>query len=183
LQGFNVSRFRVAGSGVLTGSLLFLSRTLPAAPQGTGTARARCPRDSRRDASATACVGTDAFVRPASEASEPAQAHVGTDAFVLPASEASRDTTKPTRRARLPIAQHPRNPSPRDREILTLLAEGHTRKQAAAALHLKPRTITATIQRMCDRYGAANPLALIAAAIRLEWIALEIDVDTQDTAP
>ena len=163
MQGFNVSRFRVAGSGVLTGSLLFLSRTLPAAPQGTGTARARCPRDSRRDASATACVGTDAFVRPA--------------------SEASRDTTKPTRRARLPIAQHPRNPSPRDREILTLLAEGHTRKQAAAALHLKPRTITATIQRMCDRYGAANPLALIAAAIRLEWIALEIDVDTQDTAP
>jgi len=110
-------------------------------------------------------------------------AHVGTDAFVRPASEASAATTKATRPARLPIAQHPRNPSPRDREILKLLAEGHTRKQAAAALHLKPRTLAATIQRMCDRYGAANPLALIAAAIRLEWIALEIDIHQDETFP
>lgn len=111
--------------------------------------------------------------------------HVGTAAIGRPAREASgaKGSAKPTRPARLPIAQRPPNPSPRDRELLTLLVEGHTRKQAAAALHLKPRTIGATLQRMCDRYGAANPLALIAAAVRLEWIALEIDVDTNDTAP
>ena len=108
---------------------------------------------------------------------------MGTAAIGRPASEASEPTAKATRPARLPIAQHPRNPSPRDREILTLLAEGHTRKEAAAALHLKPRTITANIQRMCDRYGAANPLVVIAAAIRLKWIALEIDIHRDETFP
>jgi DNA-binding CsgD family transcriptional regulator len=88
------------------------------------------------------------------------------------------------RPARIPIAQHSRNPSPRDREILTLLAEGHTQKDTARILEAKPRTITAAVERMRDRYTAPSNEALVALAIRLQWIALEIDCtqDTVDTA-
>jgi DNA-binding CsgD family transcriptional regulator len=69
------------------------------------------------------------------------------------------------RPARIPIAQHSRNPSPRDREILTLLAEGHTQKDAARILAAKPRTITAAVERMRDRYSAPTDTALAALAV------------------
>jgi len=87
------------------------------------------------------------------------------------------------RPAHLPIPQQPRNPTPRDREILPLLAEAHTQKDTARILAAKPRTITAAVERMRDRYTAATNTALVALAIRLEWIALRIECeDTVDTA-
>src|SRR4051794_13267086 len=89
---------------------------------------------------------------------------------------------KPMRPARLPIAQQPRNPTPRDREILTLLAEGHTQKAAAHILQLKPRTIAAAVDRMRDRYTAPTLAALVVLALRLQWIEIAIDVYL-DTPP
>jgi hypothetical protein len=36
---------------------------------------------------------------------------------------------------------------------------------------------------MCDRYGAANPIALIAAAVRPQWIEVAIDIHRDETSP
>lgn len=38
------------------------------------------------------------------------------------------------RTAHLTVYQHPRNPTKRERQILALLAEGHSQKEAAAHL-------------------------------------------------
>jgi DNA-binding CsgD family transcriptional regulator len=89
------------------------------------------------------------------------------------------------RTARLTVFQSPRNPTLRDREILTLLAEGHTQKEAAGILAAKTRTITSAVERMRARYTVPTLTALVALAIRLEWIALAIECtgpkDTTDT--
>jgi len=77
--------------------------------------------------------------------------------------------------ARLLVFQSPRNPTERDREILTLLAEGHTTTQAAGHLGLETRCITSALERMRHRYTTPTNAALIALAIRLQWIALSIE--------
>jgi DNA-binding CsgD family transcriptional regulator len=74
------------------------------------------------------------------------------------------------RPARLVVYQKPRNPSERQRGILTLLAEGLTQRQAAAHLGLKPRCVTSTLANMRARYTATTNEALVALAIRLQWI-------------
>lgn len=79
------------------------------------------------------------------------------------------------RPARLIVYQSPRNPTPHERRILTLLAEGHSQKQAAAHLGLSPRSIAATLEHMRYRYTAPTNEALIALAVRLQWITLAVE--------
>ncbi len=78
--------------------------------------------------------------------------------------------------ARLLVFQAPRNPTERDREILTLIAEGHTHKQAAGHLGLAHRSVTNALGRMRDRYTTPTNESLIALATRLQWIELAIDI-------
>jgi DNA-binding CsgD family transcriptional regulator len=87
------------------------------------------------------------------------------------------------RPARLLVYQSPRNPTARQRRILILLAEGLTQKQAAAHLGLKPRCVTSALANMRERYTAASNEALIALAIRLQWIAIAIDIHQDATSP
>lgn len=84
------------------------------------------------------------------------------------------------RPARLTVYQTPRNPTSRERRILTLLAEGRTQKQAAGHLGLKPRSITGTLEKMRGRYTARTNEALVALAIRLQWVKLAIDCDERE---
>lgn len=84
-------------------------------------------------------------------------------------------TTTAMRPARLAVYQSPRNPTPRERRILTLLAEGHTQKQAAGHLGLAPRYVTNSVANMRTRYTAPTNEALVALAVRLQWITLAID--------
>ena len=77
--------------------------------------------------------------------------------------------------ARLIVYQGPRNPTERERTILTLVAEGHTHKQAAGHLGLAHRSVTNALGRMRDRYNLPTNEALIVAAVKLEWIPLAID--------
>jgi DNA-binding CsgD family transcriptional regulator len=79
------------------------------------------------------------------------------------------------RPARLTVYQCPRNPTPRERQILTMLAEGRTQKQAAALLGLAHRSLSNALGHMRDRYTAPTNECLIALAVRLQWIALAID--------
>jgi DNA-binding CsgD family transcriptional regulator len=77
--------------------------------------------------------------------------------------------------ARLTVYQSPRNPTERERRILTLLAEGHSQKQAAAHLGVKPRCVTNSLGNMRNRYTAPTHEALIAMAVRLQWISVAIE--------
>ncbi len=79
------------------------------------------------------------------------------------------------RTARLAVYQHPRNPTAHERRILTLLAEGHTQKQAAGRLGLAHRSVTNSLGKMRDRYTAPTNESLIALAVRLQWIVIAID--------
>lgn len=79
------------------------------------------------------------------------------------------------RPARLHVYQSPRNPTPRERQILTLIAEGRSQKQAAAQLRLAHYSVTSALGRMRARYTAATNEALIALAVRLQWVTLAID--------
>lgn len=79
------------------------------------------------------------------------------------------------RPARLAVYQSPRNPTPRERRILTLLAEGHTQKETANRLGIRSRAVTTSVALMRSRYSAATSEALIALAVRLQWISLAID--------
>jgi len=81
------------------------------------------------------------------------------------------------------ICQSPRNPSGRQRGILTLLAEGLTQRQAAAHLGLKPRCVTSALAYMRERYTTTTNEALIALAIRLQWIEIAIDIHQDATSP
>ena len=85
------------------------------------------------------------------------------------------------RPARLPIHQRPPNPSPEEREILASVAEGWTPQDTARHLATSPRTITAALHRMRDRYNLPTNEALIAAAVKLEWIPLAIDTADEPT--
>lgn len=77
------------------------------------------------------------------------------------------------------VFQGPRNPTERERTILTLVAEGHTHKQAARHLGLAHRSVTNALGRMRDRYTKPTNEALIALASRLQWITLAVDCRSQ----
>ena len=85
--------------------------------------------------------------------------------------------------ARLIVYQRPRNPTERERTILTLVAEGHTHKQAAGHLGLAHRSVTNALGRMRDRYTTPTNEALIALAVRLQWIAVTIECEDDLTQP
>ena len=57
------------------------------------------------------------------------------------------------RPARLPIHQRHPNSPPEEREIVASVAEGWTPQDTAHHLDTTPRTITAALHRMRDRYN------------------------------
>ena len=85
--------------------------------------------------------------------------------------------------ARLLVFQAPRNPTEREREILTLLAEGPTFKQAAGRLGLKHRTITRALEEMRHRSTTPTNEALMALATRQQWIDVIIDIPEETFPP
>src|SRR5271165_3478289 len=51
--------------------------------------------------------------------------------------------------------------TPRQREVLQLLAEGHTMKEAAAILHVAPRTVAFHKYRIMQEFGLENNAELL----------------------
>ena len=68
----------------------------------------------------------------------------------------------------------PRNRTECDREIVTLLAQGHSHNQAAEHRSPRSRTITRALEEMRHRYTTPSYEALMALATRLRWIDLTI---------
>ena len=69
--------------------------------------------------------------------------------------------------------QQQRNPTARERRILTALASGASRPEAALQAGLTVRAVTAILERLRDRFAPTMP-ALIALAVKLEWISVPI---------
>lgn len=89
----------------------------------------------------------------------------------------------PARPARLRVYHSPRSPSERQRGILALMAEGLTQRQAAAQIGLKPRSVASALANMRERYTTASNEALVALAIRLQWIEIAIEIHQDATSP
>jgi DNA-binding NarL/FixJ family response regulator len=68
-----------------------------------------------------------------------------------------------------PVAQVA-NLSPRQREVLQLLAEGHTMKEIARLLKITPRTVAFHKYSMMEQLGATTNADLVLAAIKQHLI-------------
>jgi len=73
------------------------------------------------------------------------------------------------------------NLSPREREILALLADGKTQREIAAALFISPKTVATHIQRLLAKLGVHSRAQAVAAAFR-EGL-LDEDVYAHDLTP
>jgi DNA-binding NarL/FixJ family response regulator len=60
--------------------------------------------------------------------------------------------------------------SPRQREVLQLLAEGHTMKEIARLLKITPRTVAFHKYSMMEQMGVTSNAELVVAAIRYHLI-------------
>ena len=57
--------------------------------------------------------------------------------------------------------------TPRQGEVLKLLAEGHSMKQAAERLHVTPRTVAFHKYRIMEEHGLKSSAELVQFAIKL----------------
>jgi DNA-binding NarL/FixJ family response regulator len=73
------------------------------------------------------------------------------------------DVLRGARRAR-------RRPTPRQREIIALVADGKTNEEIAAALSIHVKTVEGQLRRVFDRYDVANRTELARVAEREGWI-------------
>jgi DNA-binding NarL/FixJ family response regulator len=65
--------------------------------------------------------------------------------------------------------------SPREREILTLLADGQTQTQIASELYLSPKTVSTHIQHLLSKLGVHSRAQAVAAAFKLGLVAPEVE--------
>lgn len=65
-----------------------------------------------------------------------------------------------------PLPHIPKELTPRQREVLHLLAEGKTMKETAVILHLTPRTIAFHKYRIMEEFGLKSNSDLVRFAIR-----------------
>jgi DNA-binding NarL/FixJ family response regulator len=71
----------------------------------------------------------------------------------------------------------------RQREVLQLLAEGHSMKQAAAELHITPRTIAFHKYQIMQEYGLRNNSELLRFAIKQQVVARPEIEQTTSSGP
>jgi len=64
-----------------------------------------------------------------------------------------------------------RRPTPRQREIITLVADGRTNDEIAEQLAIHVKTVEGQLRRLFDRYDVANRTELVRVAESEGWIA------------
>ena len=64
-----------------------------------------------------------------------------------------------------------RRPTPRELEILVLVADGHGNAEVAERLGLRVKTVESQLRRMFDRYDVASRTALVHLAEGQGWLA------------
>jgi DNA-binding NarL/FixJ family response regulator len=73
------------------------------------------------------------------------------------------------------IAQSLARPSPRDLEVLQLLAEGRCYKEIAEALNCNPHNIARRMENIRNKYAPTNE-SVVALAVTLEWISVRVNI-------
>jgi len=63
-----------------------------------------------------------------------------------------------------------RPPTPREAQILALVAEGHSNAEIAESLSLRVKTIESQLRRMFDRYDVTSRTSLVRVAQGQGWI-------------
>ena len=63
-----------------------------------------------------------------------------------------------------------RPPTPRESQILALVAEGHANAEIAERLSLRIKTVESQLRRMFDRYDVTSRTSLVRVAQRQGWI-------------
>jgi DNA-binding NarL/FixJ family response regulator len=63
-----------------------------------------------------------------------------------------------------------RLPTPREAQILALVAEGHANSEIAERLSLRVKTVESQLRRMFDRYDVTSRTSLVRVAQRQGWI-------------
>jgi DNA-binding NarL/FixJ family response regulator len=63
-----------------------------------------------------------------------------------------------------------RPPTPREAQILALVAEGHANSEIAERLSLRLKTVESQLRRMFDRYDVTSRTSLVRVAQRQGWI-------------
>ena len=63
-----------------------------------------------------------------------------------------------------------RPPTPRESQILALVAEGHSNSEIGELLSLRVKTVESQLRRMFDRYDVTSRTALVRVAQRQGWI-------------
>jgi DNA-binding NarL/FixJ family response regulator len=63
-----------------------------------------------------------------------------------------------------------RPPTPRESQILALVAEGHANTEIADRLSLRVKTVESQLRRMFDRYDVTSRTSLVRVAQRQGWI-------------
>ena len=79
-----------------------------------------------------------------------------------------RDADRPRRRGR-PTAHGPGQLSARERELVTLVAQGRTDAQIAAQLYISIRTVRSHLDRIRDKTGCRRRADLTRLALTTEW--------------
>jgi len=88
---------------------------------------------------------------------------------------------QPSQRRRVQLdpylaSRHEDSPSPRQREILELLAKGRSDKEIASALALSPATVRSHLQRLYRRFGLRGR----AHAIATLWRQLPLENESEE---
>jgi DNA-binding NarL/FixJ family response regulator len=73
--------------------------------------------------------------------------------------------------------------SPREREILALLAEGRSQKQIAVALVISPKTVATHIQHLLSKLGVHSRAQAVALAYRLGLVDADVTAHVLELAP
>jgi DNA-binding NarL/FixJ family response regulator len=63
-----------------------------------------------------------------------------------------------------------RPPTPRESQILALVAEGHSNAEISEVLSLRVKTVESQLRRMFDRYDVTSRTSLVHVAQRQGWI-------------
>jgi DNA-binding NarL/FixJ family response regulator len=64
-----------------------------------------------------------------------------------------------------------RRPTPRQQQIITLVADGRTNEEIAEALAIHVKTVEGQLRRLFDRHDVANRTELVRVAEREGWVA------------
>lgn len=86
-------------------------------------------------------------------------------------------------RARVRLQRGERSLTPRQRQVLSLVADGHPTKQIARELGLSVPMVKKHIANLFRRYGVPNRAALVREAIARQELAVSISTALPPSAP